>query len=280
MSTERADRLLSILDLEQLDENLFRGQNEARGERRLFGGQVLSQALMAAMRTVPPERASHSLHGYFLRPGSAARPVIFQVERIRDGRSFSTRRVLAIQQGEAIFSLDASFQIAEAGLTHASAIPDLPDPETLAEDPSPDAGAAGDERSGTWRARSRPFELRTATSDAAVGASNAVWMRYKAAVPDAPQLHTALLAYASDMSFVSTAFAPHGSRDQRGAVQIASLDHAMWFHRGFDVSEWLVYIKESPAAAGARGYNRGQFYDRDGHLIASTMQEGLMRTRV
>ncbi len=277
MTVEKASRLLALLDLEAIEENLYRGQNESRGERRLFGGQVLAQALTAAIRTVDEARLPHSLHGYFLRPGSAALPVVYQVERIRDGRSFTTRRVVAIQKGEAIFSLDASFQIEETGLSHRAPMPDVPDPDTLSDEP--DARGGRDERSRTWRSRSRPFALRTAATDSGVGGQNAVWIRYKVPVPADPACHAALLAYASDMSFVSTAFMPHGSRGQRGSVQIASLDHAIWFHRQYDVGDWLLYVKESPAAAGARGYNRGQFFSRDGELIASTMQEGLMRQR-
>ena len=177
MSVERAQQLLAVLDLETLDENFYRGQNEIRGERRLFGGQVLAQALSAAIRTVHEKRSPHSLHGYFLRPGRSSQPVIYQVERIRDGRSFATRRVLAIQQGEAIFNLEASFQVAEAGLTHQATMLQVADPETLAEDPAQDSGAARDERAGTWQAPARPFELRTAALDSGVGAANAVWMR-------------------------------------------------------------------------------------------------------
>lgn len=276
MSEKRAHKVLDLIQLETVEENLFRGANEERGHRRLFGGQVLAQALAAACSTVDSDCHCHSLHGYFLRPGDASMPVVYQVDRIRNGRSFTTRRVLGIQKGEAIFSLDVSFHVDEPGLAHASPMPDVPAPDDLPEEGAREEGD-GDERSQTWWSKSRPFRLKTAATSTQPGGLNAVWLKYKTPVPDDRAVHNQLLAYASDMSFVSTAVMPHARVIKRRAAQIASLDHAMWFHQRCRVDEWLLYVTNSPTAASARGFNRGEFYKADGQLVASTMQEGLMR---
>lgn len=279
------DRLLKILDLERLEVNLFRGQSPQEGWQRVFGGQVIGQALVAACRTVEG-RSPHSLHAYFVLPGDPKSPIIYEVERIRDGKSFSTRRVLAIQHGAAIFSLSASFQVEEDGFEHQFGMPDVPPPESLpaeAEigrnlDPSAPAAIKA------YFARERPIELRPVELERYLGARQPdgkfhAWIRATGALPDDPVVHRCVLAYASDMTLLDAALIPHGRTLFDATIQGASLDHAMWFHRPFRADQWLLYAHDSPSAQGARGFARGSIFTRDGLLVASVAQEGLIRPR-
>jgi acyl-CoA thioesterase-2 len=256
--------LVAHLDLEPLEVNLFRGQSREVGTRNVFGGQVIAQALVAAERTVEG-RDPHSLHAYFLLPGDPAAPIVYQVERLRDGRSFSARRVQAIQHGRPILSMIASFQVAEPGLEHAASMPDVPPPDALAPSDEPRA----------WGA----IEFRPATPEgrAARDPRHAVWFRTVDRVPDDPQLHRWLLAYASDWSLAGTALRPHGKAWDDEDMIVASLDHALWFHRPARVDGWLLYAMDSPTAQGARGLARGQIFDAGGRLVASVAQEALVR---
>ncbi len=261
--------LISLLDLEAIDSNIFRGFHPAGRTGRLFGGQIMAQAYMAAARTVPVERSVHSLHGYFLLAGDPGVPAVFTVDRIRDGGSFTTRRVVVIQRGRAIFTLDASFQRSEAGFEHQLAAPkrrppsDDQIPAHLREDPFV-----------SWR-----HDHRRLLAESPQPPRQDLWFRANGAVPEDPLLHTALLIYESDGSLLSTARLPHRGRFQREHLQMASLDHAMWFHAPVRVDRWLLYSLDSPTAAHARGFNRGHVFSEDGKLIATTMQEGLMRHR-
>ena len=267
--------LIQLLDLEKVEENIFRGRTPMDDSRRVFGGQVLAQALVAAARTTPEGRRCHSLHAYFLRAGDPAIPILYEVDRSRDGGSFSVRRVVAIQHGAQIFVLAASFQTDEAGFTHQAVMPQVPPPEAL---PVPDI----DPRlAALWR--SRPFEFRPViprglADRPARAALDHIWFRIPAPLPDDAVLHQGFLAYASDMSLLDTALLPHG-KGLFSNVQVASLDHAMWFHRPFRCDDWMLYSQESPAAFGARGFSRGMIFARDGTLIASVAQEGLIRAR-
>ena len=273
------DALVRLLDLEQLERDLFRGVSPPQSPTRVFGGQVAGQALVAAGRTVPADRAVHSLHAYFIRPGDPSIPIVYETERVRDGRSFTTRRVLAIQRGEAIFALSASFQLWQEGLEHSEPPPtDVPDPESL-----PDLGERAARGHGaSWLANlPRPIDIRFVeepvwSSDR--GASDApmrVWMRADGQLTDDPLLHVCLLTYASDMTLLSSVIARHDVL--LADVQMASLDHAMWFHRPFRADEWLLYTCYSPSASGSRGLAAGRFTTRDGRLVASAVQEGLVR---
>jgi len=280
----KAEKLLSILELEPIEENLFRGQNEDREEgMRLFGGQVLSQALAAACNTVDEDRSSHSLHGYFLRPGDFKVPVLYSVDRIRDGRSFTTRRVVGIQNGEAIFSMSVSFHQQEPGLAHQTDMPDVTSPEELEDDRFVIARVEKiTDLSSNWGTRERAFEIRSSYPADQLrpdDINNPTWVKFRGGLPDKPDLHRYLLAYASDMGFVGTSFLPHREQADRSRLQMASLDHCLWFHRSFRVDEWLLYYRTTPSSAGSRGFNQGSFYTREGELVASTMQEGLMRIR-
>ena len=281
------DEIVKLLALERIEENLFRGQSQDLGWGTVFGGQVLGQALSACVQTVPPERRVHSLHAFFLRPGDVTKPIVYDVDRIRDGGSFTTRRVVAIQSGHAIFNLAASFQKIEAGFEHHDAMPDAPAPESLPNEQERMASYA--ERLPKFvRERAvaeRPFELRpTDVEDdpfhpSPKPARRMVWLRTAGRLPDDPALHAYLLAYASDHSFVTTALLPHGVTWLTPGMQIASLDHVMWFHEPFRVDEWLLYVIDSPAAHGARGLVRGRIFTQAGRLVASTAQEGLLRRR-
>jgi acyl-CoA thioesterase II len=274
------DELVRLLDLEQLEVNLFRGMSPPKSPTRVFGGQVAGQALVAAGRTVPADREVHSLHAYFIRPGDPRVPIVYEAERVRDGRSFTTRRVLAIQHGEAIFSLSASFQLPQEGLEHSDPGPsDVPAPETL---PSlEDRAAAGGD--GGWLSHSpRPLDMRFVDepvwSSARNGASDdpvRVWMRADGTLPDDRLLHVCLLTYASDLTLLGSVLARHDVGSAK--VQMASLDHAMWFHRTFRADEWLLYTCYSPTASGSRGLATGRFTTPDGRLVATTVQEGLLR---
>ena len=277
--------LLDLLRLEPIEVNLFRGQSQDLGWGAVFGGQVLGQALSAAARTVPPDRAVHSLHGYFLRQGDARKPIVYEVDRIRDGRSFTTRRVVAVQGGNAIFSTSASFQVEERGFDHQDPMPpDVPPPEDLVSDAEASRAWAHALPEGL-RARAlaeRPIEVRSVEpwnplTPTVLPPVRRVWYRAVDPLPDDPALHRYLLAYASDFNFLTTAMQPHGVSFATPGMQVASLDHAMWFHRPFRMDDWLLHVIGSPSASGSRGLVRGQFFDRAGRLVASTAQEGLMR---
>lgn len=281
------DALLHLLSLERIEENLFRGQAEDLGWGRLYGGHVLGQALSAATQTVPTDRFVHSLHSYFLRPGDVVRPIIYDVDRIRDGGSFNTRRVVAIQGGQAIFNLQVSFQKDEPGLEHQDSMPEAPPPESLRTDQHRAADYA-DRLPPASRERAlaeRPFEMRVVepTIDpfrpAPLPPDKRVWIKTIGPIADDPALHARLLAYASDFGFIPTALQPHALTWISPAVQIASIDHVMWFHRRFRVDDWLLHVIHSPIAHGARGLVRGSVFTREGQLVASTAQEGLIRPR-
>lgn len=275
--------LLDLLDLERLEENLFRGESPKDSWQRVFGGQVIGQALVAASRTVAG-REPHSLHAYFLRPGDPKVPIVYDVDRIRDGRSFATRRVVAIQHGRAIFSMAVSFQDAEDGLEHQDAPPAVVAPESLPSARERRRAIADKvpERFRDWFMRERPIELRSVDPIDMFDPPKApplqnVWMKAVADMPDDPVLHKCVLAYASDMSLLETCLAPHGISWFSGDLQVASLDHAMWFHRPFRMDEWLLYAQDSPSGSSGRGLNRGNVFTQDGRLVASVAQEALIR---
>jgi acyl-CoA thioesterase-2 len=274
------ETLLKIFDLEPVERNIFRGVSYDLGLPNLFGGQVLGQALIAAARTVELERPAHSCHAYFLRPGDAAAPVVYQVNRIRDGGSFTTRHILAIQHGRPIFDMSASFQVPEQGFEHQDAMPgDLPPPEELKTQQELYADREG--RLPESLAVSRPIEIRPilpAPGDEEAGVSRC-WFRSVEAVPDDPGMHQALLAYASDFELLAAATLPHGISLREGKLFAASLDHALWFHRPFRMDDWLLYDIHSPNACSGRGLSWGRVYARDGRLVASVAQEGLLRKR-
>ena len=278
--------LLATLDLEPLEDNLFRGPRGNEGWQRVFGGQVLGQALMAAARTVDPSRPVHSLHGYFLLAGDPSRPIVYDVERIRDGGSFTTRRVKAIQHGRPIFSMSSSFHKAEPGFDHQSEMPQVPPPEELANPKDLIAGLidALPQSMRSYWSRERPIDMRVVdvsrylTRDKKVPLQH-IWIRANGKLPDDPAIHQAVLAYASDFTLLDTALIAHGKLLFDADVQLASLDHALWSHRPFRADEWLLYVQDSPNAYGARGFCRGSIFTREGTLIASVVQEGLMRER-
>ncbi|MEZ5937786.1 MAG: acyl-CoA thioesterase II [Hyphomonadaceae bacterium] len=277
--------LLDLLDLERIEVNLFRGQSPDDGMKRVFGGQVIAQALVAAYRTVEG-RLCHSLHAYFIRPGDPSVPILYEVDRARDGKSFTTRRVVAIQHGEQIFNLAASFQVPEKGFTHQSDMPAVKMPDELkSEDELRQMAKAHiPEQYAKQFARPRPIELRPVDPRAMVSPEKSapikhIWMRARGVVGDDAALQQCLLAYASDMGILDTATKPHGVNWFTGGVQMASLDHAMWFHEPFNIEDWLLYTMDSPSASGARGFNRGEVFTRDGKLVASVTQEGLIRPR-
>lgn len=286
MSLAIAD-LLNILDLEVLEHNLFRGRSPQVGWQRVFGGQVIGQALVAATRTVPPERHAHSLHCYFMLPGDPKVPIIYQVERLRDGGSFTTRRVTALQHGKAIFALSASFQIVEGGLDHHFDMPDnIPPPDQLpseAELKEKFIGLVPEPVRKYWE-RERPIEMRFIDltryiSRQKLAPKQYIWIRATGALPDDHAVHQSVLAYASDMTLLDSSLLAHGRSIFDKDLQVASLDHALWFHRPFRADEWLLYAQDSPSASGARGFSRGEIFSSDGKLIASVAQEGLIRIR-
>ncbi|MCX4244153.1 acyl-CoA thioesterase II [Paraliomyxa miuraensis] len=278
--------LLTLLRLERIEHNLFRGQSQDLGWGAIFGGQVLGQSLSAAVQTVPEDRPVHSLHGYFLRQGDASKPVVYDVDCIRDGKSFTTRRVVAIQNGKPIFSMAASFQQVEGGYDHAASMPQVPGPDELISEVEL-LGKLRDhippklfQRATAERPiESRPVDPVNPLAPKARAPHRAVWFRAVDPLPDEPALHRYLLAYASDFNFLSTAMLPHAVSWLMPSMQVASLDHAMWFHRPFRMDDWLLYAVQSPSASGARGLVRGQLFTRDGVLVASTVQEGLIRDR-
>jgi len=281
--TDLARDLLTHLTLERLDENLFRGDSRDIGSPNVYGGQVLAQALAAASETVE-DRAAHSLHGYFLRPGDKTQPIIYEVERIRDGGSYTTRRIVAIQRGKPIFNMAASFKTAEEGLEHQCAMPDVPGPEGLRNMTELGQEALADlpdklERFLKWR---RPVELRPVQPTHPLHPEPApprreIWLKADGTLPDDPAVHKVVLAYTSDYSLLGTALLPHGLTFAQGTIRAASLDHAMWFHRDFRMDDWLLYSMESPNMGHGRGFSRGQLFTRDGVLVASVAQEGMIR---
>ena len=279
-------RLIATLSLERIEDNLFRGAKSSEGWQRVYGGQVLGQALMAAATTVERERPIHSLHGYFLLAGDPEAEIIYDVERIRDGGSFTTRRVKAIQHGRAIFAMSASFQKSETGFDHQSSTPSVADPETLpsARDLMSGVVASLPQNMRAYWQREHPIDVRIVdasryASRAPRPAQQSIWLKAAGKLPDVPNIHQAVLAYASDFTLLDTALIAHGKLLFDNDIQLASLDHAMWFHRPFRADDWLLYVQDSPTAFGARAFCRGAIYDRQGLLIASTTQEGLMRPR-
>jgi acyl-CoA thioesterase-2 len=278
--------LIHQLALEQLEVDLFRGQSQDLGWGTVFGGQVLGQALSAAQQTVPDDRTVHSMHGYFLRPGDVSKPIIYEVDRIRDGKSFTTRRVVAVQGGRAIFSSACSFQVEEGGLDHHDPMPVAPPPESVPSEIDL-AMEHLDKVPSYLRARAiadRPIEFRLIDWGDLLNPAQApphrmAWLKAADPLPDDPKLHHFLLAYASDFHLLGTAMLPHGVNWMVPGMQVASLDHAMYFHRPFRVDEWLLYVMDGPNAAAARGLAFGRVYDRAGRLVATTVQEGLIRDR-
>lgn len=278
--------LIDILNLERVEQNLYRGESPDVGWQRVFGGQVIGQALVAAQNTVEEGRVVHSLHGYFMRPGDPSVPIVYDVDRIRDGKSFTTRRVVAIQHGKAIFSMSASFQIIEDGLEHFFEMPEVPKPDDLPSekqlaDQFIDHAPEGVRK--YWQ-RERPIELRPINlehyiSNKKLEPKQNIWFRATGKLPDVATLHQAVLAYASDMTLLDTSLFAHGRAVFDPKLQVASLDHAMWFHRPMNMEEWHLYSQDSPNSSGARGFTRGNIYTQDGKLVASVAQEGLIRER-
>ena len=278
--------LLHVLDLEPLEVNLFRGQSRDLGGKSVFGGQVIGQALVAASRTVE-ERLPHSAHAYFLRPGDMALPIVYEVDRVRDGQRFTARRVQAIQKGEVILTMITSFQRPEPGLEHQAAMPDVPPPEALrpqgelVQEWLAAVPAVPDRIREAFLRRMavefRPIAPRNPLVPVVLPPRQAFWVRAQAKLPDDPLLHDCVLAYASDFSLLSTALLPHGRSWLSQDLVVASIDHALWFHRPLRIDDWLLYVMDSPTAQGGRGLSMGQFFDRQGRLVASVAQENLMR---
>ncbi|UZJ23468.1 acyl-CoA thioesterase II [Rhodococcus antarcticus] len=278
---EVLDQLVALLDLERIEDDIYRGVSPEHRSTRVFGGQVAGQALVAAGRTVPDDRHVHSLHAYFIRAGDPRVPIVYMVDRVRDGRSFATRRVTAVQHGKAIFTLSASFQLVQAGIEHTTAAPDVPGPEDLPRFAERVAGY--EERIGPVATGPRPIDVRyvndppwVARESGARTARNQVWMRADGALPDDPLLQVCVLAYASDMTLLDSVLSAHGVAWGLDRVRGASLDHAMWFHRPFRADEWVLYDCESPTASGSRGLATGRFFSVTGELLATVVQEGLL----
>ena len=282
---EALDRLLDLLDLEQIEVDIFRGRSpEGERRQRVFGGQVAGQALVAAGRTVPEDRPVHSLHAYFIRPGDPTTPLIYLVERVRDGRSFTTRRVSTIQHGKTIFTLSASFQRDEPGVEHAEPMPDVPPPDAIVPTAERMEKLFGPSVRKWYD--SNPIDIRhigplsfEAARDPSLRTTrNMVWLRADGDLPDDPLLHVCLMTYASDMTLLDSVLIAHGLSWADGRTSGASLDHAMWFHGPFRADRWLLYAQDSPVARGSRGLARGEVYTSDGDLVVSVVQEGLVRT--
>ncbi len=274
--------LIALLDLERLEDNLFRGVSPENSTMRVFGGQVAAQALTAAGRTVPEDRRVHSLHAYFLRPGDPSVPIVFDVDRTRDGRSFTTRRVVAIQHGKAIFTLSSSFQVDQGGVDHGDPMPAVPDPETLPT--FSQRAAAASAPMAVFNRMPRPFDMRYVNdppwqvgAEPKAEARNQVWFRSFDSLPDDQLLHVCMLAYLSDLTLLDSILATHGLGGSWGNLKLASLDHAMWFHRPIRVDEWVLYDTHSPSASGSRGLASGHFFAADGAMLATVVQEGLIR---
>ncbi|HEX4821656.1 MAG TPA: acyl-CoA thioesterase II [Acidimicrobiales bacterium] len=281
MPQAAVDDLCALLDLEAIEVNIFRGVSPDEDRQRVFGGQVAGQALVAAARTVPADAGPvHSLHAYFLRPGDPTIPILYDVDRIRDGRSFTTRRVVAIQHGKAIFNLSASFHRVEPGLDFQLPIPDVPGPDELAT--WEERMEPYKEKLGDWFARPRPIDTRVVDwvppdQRESLPPYQRVWLRASGVLPDDPILHTCVLTYASDMTLLDTSMNPHRGKVADDKLMMASLDHAMWFHRPFRADEWLLYVQDTPSSSFARGLARGLIYTESGSLVASVVQEGLIR---
>jgi acyl-CoA thioesterase-2 len=279
------DALVQLLDLERIEDNLYRGVSPELSPQRVFGGQVAAQALTAAGRTVPSERRVHSLHAYFLRPGNPRQPIVYQVDRARDGISFTTRRVVAIQHGKPIFTMSASFQVDEPGVDHAEPMPSVPPPESLPT--YAERIAPFKDRMAVWGQIPRPFDVRyvddppweSRLSGPEIGAHSRVWFRTDGALPDDDLLHVCLLAYLSDLTLLYSVLKTHALSFEFDNIQLASLDHAMWFHRPFRIDDWMLYDTRSPSASGARGLGTGHFFSQDGRMLATVVQEGLVRLR-
>ncbi|HWC93608.1 MAG TPA: acyl-CoA thioesterase II [Pseudolabrys sp.] len=285
MSTA-VQEMLDILDLEPLEVNLFRGRSPQAGWQRVYGGQVIGQALVAAVRTVDASRPPHSMHAYFLLPGDPKVPIIYDVDRIRDGKSFTTRRVTARQHGHPIFSMLVSFHVHEEGLDHQAKMPDVPPPENLPTESEMRAKMLPTMPDPVRRyyERERPIELRPVEFDRYGGKKYPdgrfhLWIRATGRLPDDPAIHQCVLAYASDMTLLDASLAPHGRTLFEREFMAASLDHALWLHRPFRADDWLLYAQDSPNMHGSRGYSRGLIFTRDGTLVASVAQEGLVRQR-
>jgi acyl-CoA thioesterase II len=282
--SDALDRVLDLLNLEQIELDIFRGRSPMERRQRVFGGQVAGQALVAAGRTVPADRPVHSLHAYFIRPGDPAVPIVYIVDRVRDGRSFTTRRVSAIQHGRAIFTLSASFHHPEPGPAHAAAMPEVPPPDCVMPLTERLEKVAGPEVTQFFR--NNPIDLRyvgpltvEAQRDPARRTDhNLVWLRADGELPEDPLVHVCVMTYASDMTLLDSVLLRHGLSWLDGRTSGASLDHAMWFHRPFRADRWLLYAQQSPSAAGARGLARGEIFTEDGDLVVSVVQEGLIRT--
>lgn len=284
--TDPLAELVQLLDLEPLEVNIYRGRNRDLGSPRVFGGQVFAQALVAARRTVDGAREAHSSHGYFILPGDLAAPIVYFVDRLRDGKSFTTRRVTAIQHGQAIFNCSVSFHVDEPGLEHQDVMPTVPDPETLAPELQLVREMADriPEKLRPVLTQDRPIDFRPVDpidlfSPGRQAPVRYVWFRALGTLPDEPLIHQAVLAYASDYGLLPTALRPHGVGYRTPGLMVASLDHCLWLHRPFRADEWLLYVMDSPMAAGARGFVRGSIYTKGGELVASVAQEGLLRLK-
>lgn len=281
--------LLERLDIERLDRDLFRGYSPDDGRPQVFGGQVAAQALVAAVRTVAEgsARPAHSLHAYFLRPGNPKVPIIYDVDRIRDGRSFTTRRVIALQEGEAIFNMSASFQVGQPGPEHQIEMPEVPPPEGVPSNDERIAKAIEEDRHPLFKfldQLERPIDLKDTdpvdpSAPTPKPGPHHVWFKARSALPEDPLLHQCVLTYASDFYLVEGGLRQHGLTWMDPTLKVASLDHALWFHRPFSADDWLLYTVESPSTSGARGLNFGHVFSRDGRLVATAVQEGLMRRR-
>jgi len=284
--SQALQNLLNLLNLEKLEEGLYRGQSEDLGLRQVFGGQVVGQALYAAKQTVPEERIIHSFHSYFLRPGDSKKGIIYDVETLRDGKSFSARRVSAIQNGQPIFYMTASFQAPESGFEHQNEMPVVPEPDALAseQDLAQKMAHLLPEKVREKFIAERPLEIRPVQIHNPLKGRvdepvRQVWIRANGGLPADLRIHQYLLGYASDLNFLPVALQPHGKGFLEADMQVATIDHSMWFHRPFNFSDWLLYSVVSTSASGARGFVRGEFYNQQGVLVASTVQEGVMRQR-
>lgn len=284
--SQALQNLLNLLNLEKLEEGLFRGQSEDLGLRQVFGGQVVGQALYAAKQTVPVDRMIHSFHSYFLRPGDSQKAIIYDVETLRDGHSFSARRVSAIQNGQPIFYMTASFQAPETGYEHQNRMPEVPGPENLPSETEIARQLAPfiPEKARDKFLAEKPLEMRPVKFHNPLKGhvdlpERQVWLRANGQMPADPGIHQYILGYASDFNFLPVALQPHGKGFLEPGMQVATIDHSMWFHRPFDLNQWLLYSVVSTSASGARGFVRGEFYTEDGTLVASSVQEGVMRLR-
>lgn len=283
---EQLQQLFNHLDLERIDENTFKTKHKSEGWRQIFGGQVLAQALLSASHTVAQERQAHSLHAYFLRPGDKNAPITFQVDRLRDGKSFNTRRVTALQHGAVILNLAASFQVSEPGLSHQIEMPKVPGPDECLTRAQLAEKFKNSLTPEMLALAARPFaiDMRAVEPENFMAPEKraphrAVWLRLNEALPDDYAWHRHMLAYASDMTLLETSLRPHGVSMFTSNLQIASLDHSMWFHRPFRMDEWLLYVQDSPSSSAARGFSRGNIFRQNGELVVSVAQEGLIRIR-